>query len=108
MGKTKHKWWGYVKAVIRDYPEHCENIARPQLEKRESDAVARAIEATLLLRNGAERMELLDMVFFQKSYSLEGAAAARFVSYETAKRWHGDFITMVAAEMGLCAKPDKT
>lgn len=27
MSKTRYKWWGYVKAVIRAYPDHCAALA---------------------------------------------------------------------------------
>lgn len=68
------------------------------IEAVEYDTVRRAIENTGKLKNGAERQALIDMVFFKQSHSLEGAAMALFVSYQTAKRWHNDFIL----EAGKC------
>ena len=70
-------------------------------EGKEYDAVRQAIEYTSKLRNGAERNALIDMVFFKKSHSLEGAAIALFISYSTAKRWHKEFILAVADFYGL-------
>lgn len=26
MGKTRYKWWGYVKAVLRAYPGYCKAL----------------------------------------------------------------------------------
>lgn len=70
-------------------------------EGKEYNAVHQAIEYTSKLRNGAERNALIDMVFFKKSHSLEGAAMALFVSYSTAKKWHKEFILAVADFYGL-------
>lgn len=70
-------------------------------EGKEYNAVRQAIEYTSKLRNGAERNALIDMVFFKKSHSLEGAAMALFVSDSTAKKWHKEFILAVADFYGL-------
>lgn len=133
MSKPRFRWWGYMLAVLRAYPELCAKlqqlkeqhitanyepsgggkggIARPTesaalaelrgTEGREYGAVRQAIEYTSKLRNGAERNALIDMVFFKKSHSLEGAAIALFISYSTAKRWHKEFILAVAGFYGL-------
>lgn len=133
MSKPRFRWWGYMMAVLRAYPELCAKlqqlkeqhitvsyepsgggkggISRPTeraalaelrgTEGREYNAVRQAIEYTSKLRNGAERNALIDMVFFKKSHSLEGAAMALFVSYSTAKKWHKEFILAVADFYGL-------
>lgn len=133
MSKPRFRWWGYMMAVLRAYPELCAKlqqlkeqhitvsyepsgggkggISRPTeraalaelrgTEGKEYNAVRQAIEYTSKLRNGAERNALIDMVFFKKSHSLEGAAMALFVSYSTAKKWHKEFILAVADFYGL-------
>ena len=133
MSKPRYRWWGYLLAVLKAYPELCAKlqqlkeqhitvsyepsgggkggISRPTeraalaelrgTEGREYRAVCQAIEYTSKLRNGAERNALIDMVFFKKSHSLEGAAMALFVSYSTAKKWHKEFILAVADFYGL-------
>lgn len=133
MSKPRFRWWGYVLAILRAYPELCAKlqqlkeqhitasyepsgggkggISRPTeraalaelrgTEGKEYDAVRQAIEYTSKLRNGAERNALIDMVFFKKSHSLEGAAIALFISYSTAKIWHKEFILAVADFYGL-------
>lgn len=70
-------------------------------EGREHRAVRQAIEYTAKLKSGTERNALIDMVFFKKSHSLEGAAMALFISYSTAKKWHKEFILAVADFYGL-------
>lgn len=133
MSKPRFRWWGYVLAILKAYPELCAKlqqlkdqhitasyepsgggkggISRPTesaalaelrgTEGKEYNAVRQAIEYTSKLRNGAERNALIDMVFFKKSHSLEGAAIALFISYSTAKRWHKEFILAVADFYGL-------
>lgn len=133
MSKPRFRWWGYVLAILRAYPELCAKlqqlkdqhitasyepsgggkggIARPTesaalaelrgTEGKEYNAVRQAIEYTSKLRNGADRNALIDMVFFKKSHSLEGAALALFISYSTAKKWHKEFILAVADFYGL-------
>lgn len=133
MIKPRFRWWGYILAILRAYPELCAKlqqlkdqhitvsyepsgggkggISRPTesaalaelrgTEGKEYNAVRQAIEYTSKLRNGAERNAIIDMVFFKKSHSLEGAAIALFISYSTAKRWHKEFILAVADFYGL-------
>jgi len=133
MSKTKYKWWGYVKCIIRAYPDHCRDLADLQIqsitpaygdiahgsggvskpvenlvlatlpidEQKEYEAVEKAIQQTKQLRDGAEHLRLIDLVYFRKSHDLEGAALMLNVSYATAKRWHSRFIVTVARFHGL-------
>ena len=100
MSRPRYKWWGYVKAMIRAYPalagKSCKGI-----EARECDAVCRAKEVTYMLPDGAERLRLVDMVFFRQTHTLDGAAQEIPCSPRTAQRWHQDFIRQVAKEFGL-------
>lgn len=131
MGKTRYKWWGYVKAVLRAYPGYCkalEELKSPALtpryggvggggdrkitealalrtlppqDMREYEAVAAAVKSTAKMPDGAERLRLISMVFFSRSHTLQGAADACNVSYSTAKRWHNRFIELVARKMDM-------
>lgn len=133
MSKPRFRWWGYILAILRAYPELCAKlqqlkdqhitvsyepsgggkggISRPTesaalaelrgTEGREHRAVSQAIEYTAKLKNGAERNALIDMVYFKKTKSMEGAALELFVSYSTAKRWHKEFVIAVAGFYGL-------
>lgn len=76
-----------------------EEIAIRELSKpkqMEYDAVRKAIEATERMRTGQDRMKLMSLVFWKQSHTLQGAAMAVNVSYDTAIDYHGDFIMMVA------------
>lgn len=73
----------------------------PCTEQREYEAVRRAIETTERYKNGQERLKVVDLVFWKRSHTLEGAALAVHCSTITAKRWHGEFIHTVAKFYGF-------
>lgn len=132
MSKTRYRWWGYIKAVIRAYPEHKRNLADikeqniianysgysghsgaskpiealalrqlPKNEQKEFDAVDNALEVTAKMPDGADRIKLLNMVFWAQTHTLQGAADCLYISYGTAKRWHNRFIVLVAKFYGF-------
>ena len=76
-----------------------ENIALkelPKAQQMEYDAVRKAIAVTKQMRTGTDRLKIIDLVFWKNSHTLQGAAMAIPVSYETAVEYHRDFI-MIAA-----------
>jgi hypothetical protein len=73
----------------------------PEVNRRELAAVEQAIAATRALPNGAERMQLVRIVFWQRTHTLYGAADQIGCSARTAQQWHGEFIRAVAAYYGL-------
>jgi hypothetical protein len=73
----------------------------PRSKQIEYDAVRRAIEVTGMLKTGAARLRIVDMVFWRQSHTLDGAALAVNYSYDSAKIFHGDFIMTVAYFRGL-------
>lgn len=78
----------------------------PPAKQAEYDAVTEAIRKTKMLRTGAERLKLIDMVFWKQSHTLQGAGCALFVSEATAQRWHSDFIRLVGFSRGLADVDD--
>ncbi len=81
-----------------------ENIAireLPYTRQREYEAVRRAVEYTKQIAAGADRLALVDMVFWKKSHTLSGAAYKLNLSYTTAQRYHGEFVIAVARFYGL-------
>ena len=100
MSKPRYGWWGYVKWMIRQYPAREDRyIQGKALDERM--AVQRAIDQTLELENGKERMQVIELVFFRQTHTLEGAAMMIPCSERTARRWHAEFIKLVAREYGL-------
>lgn len=131
MSKPRYRWWGYVKGMIRAYPElhrqyadlhspamtadysgmrgrgggrGVETLALRELsgtEQREYEAVRQAIETTERYRNGRERLTVIRLVLWERSHTLEGAALMVPCHIVTAAVWHGDFIKLVAKNFGL-------
>lgn len=133
MSKPRYDWWGYVKGMIRRYPELCarqEELRKtslspdlsgmphgrgkisdpvadaalrelPEINRREMEAVQKAIQETQKLDTGKERLRMIRLVFWDRTHTLEGAAQKCNTSYVTARRWHGEFIKTVANAFGL-------
>ena len=73
----------------------------PRVEQKEYDAVRQAVETTQRFKNGAERIEIINLVYWKKSHTLEGAALKVGYSYIRASQIHGDFVRLVAKYYGL-------
>lgn len=137
MSKPRYKWWGYIKNVIRAYPElkkqydelHQQNVTAsltgmpgggnvsrgteniairelPKPKQAEMEAVRMAIQATERMKTGKDRMRIVQLVFWKQSHTLQGAAMAIPVSYDTAINYHGDFIMTVAYFRGMISYDD--
>lgn len=131
MSKLRYGWWSYVKDMIRRYPElseeyfdlhkmkmisnysgiqadgferTIERVAVRQLsttKQREFEAVHRAIETIKKSQNAKSVLYIIKLVYWERRYTLEGAAMLVPCSIATAKRYHGDFIRLVASYYGL-------
>lgn len=97
MSKPRYPWWSYVKAMVRQYPK-LKASAKTVTEQRERDAVAQAIEE---LAKRPDKLRLISLVFWEGGLTLAGAASACFISYDTARIWHRDFLYSVARHYGL-------
>ena len=100
MSKPRYGWWGYVKWMIRQYPARKDQHIQGNALK-ERQAVQQAVDETAQMENGEERLQVIDLVFFRQTHTLEGAAMMIPCSYMTARRWHNDFIKKVARNYGL-------
>lgn len=76
-----------------------------QTEQRSLDAVEAAIRATQQRRDGKERLRLIGLVYWPKQpnqgLKLYEACDKVHICYKTAKRWHRDFILLVAHFRGM-------
>ena len=72
-----------------------------EINCRELEAVRQAIEETRTLPNGKERLEMVRLVFWKKTHTLEGAAMELHWSARKLVEWHGEFIRCVAKKFGL-------
>ena len=93
MSKPRYRWWGYVKAMLRAYPK--------SVTEKERNAIEKAIEETERLVDGADRMKVVELVFFKGTHKLAGAAMQVPCSIETAQKYHADFIRKVGVKFGL-------
>ena len=100
MSKPRYSWWGYIKAVIRRYPS-LRDAEVSGVAMREKEAVRAAVVATEQLDNGADRLMVVDLVFWSQTHTLEGAATQVHVSLRTAQEYHRQFIRLVARNIGL-------
>lgn len=132
MSRPRYGWWGYVKDMIRRYPDlkreyadlHSQSVTPnytgmpggsgsgraveeiairelPSNSQREFEAVRRAIAATERMKNGRDRLRVVDLVFWKQTHTLEGAALMVPCHYNTARKYHADFIMLVASSYGL-------
>ena len=128
---TRYSWWGYVKSMVRKYPERSRRIAEmkmpgssssgggrspgrisrpteeaalrqlPGVEQREYEAVRDAIKTVSLWKNGEALLKMIKYMYWEKSKNLYGAAAAVGYTYDHAQRLHGQFIREVAKKFEI-------
>lgn len=73
----------------------------PEINRRELEAVQQAIEETRSLPNGEMRLEMVRLIFWKRTHTLEGAAMELRWSTRKLVEWHGEFIRCVAKYFGL-------
>lgn len=74
----------------------------PDINRREMEAVREAIEETVKMNTGKERLKMIRWVFWEKKYTLDGVAMNLHRCKRTIVQWHGEFIKCVAKKFGLC------
>lgn len=87
MSKQRDLWWGYIKRVLYAYPD-CSNFERRAVEE--------AVRMTERMAGGRDRLKVIELVYFNKTHKLAGAALQIPCSYQTARNWQQDFIREVA------------
>ena len=93
MSKPRYRWWGYAKAMLRAYPR--------DVTEKERDAIESAINETLGLSDGRDRIKVIELVFFKGTHKLAGAAMQVPCSIDTAQKYHADFIRLVGEKRRL-------
>ena len=88
MSRPRKDWWGYVKGMVRRYPE--------RTNANEREAVVKALEQTKSMPDGEQRLAIIEMMYIEKTHTLAGAALRIPCSERTARRWHSQFIWAVA------------
>ena len=67
----------------------------PPEDQRRLDAVAQALAISEHLTSGLSRVKLIELVYFRRSHTVEGAALQIPCSVQTAKIWNSDFLLLV-------------
>lgn len=102
MSKPRYIWWSYAKAMIMAYPGRLQSDGpHKATTEREIAAVRQAIEETRKSHNGDVKMQVIDLLFWQKAVTLDGASEICYISPATAARYHRDFIRLVGKNFGL-------
>lgn len=66
------------------------------------EAVSLAKKLTLIRPDGKDRIRLISMMYWdKKTLKMQSAALRLHISDPTAKRWHGDFVRLVAQCYGF-------
>lgn len=73
----------------------------PEKEQKKYESVKEALQQTSRKTNGKWRCRMIELVYFRKSHTLQGAALECHISYATARLWHREFIYLVAKRMEL-------
>lgn len=67
----------------------------PYTQQRRLDAVEQAVSISSNLTSGLSRVKLIELVYFQRRYTIEGAAMQIPCSVQTAWTWNNDFLLLV-------------
>lgn len=70
-------------------------------EEREFDAVSKAIRETQRMRYGCEMLQMVRLLYWDRSHTLYGASDKLHIHEQTAKEWHRNFVYRVAENYGL-------
>ena len=70
-------------------------------EQREFEAVNRSVEITRRMPTGDDRLKIIQLVLWQQTHTINGAAQQIPCSERTAREYHREFIYLVAREYGL-------
>lgn len=89
----------YIREVLRSYGDIRSKPADKRTEVECRCAVV--VETALAQVDNAACIAMINMVYFDKTHTIEGAALEIPVSRGTAMRWNGDFMRIMADTMHL-------
>lgn len=98
--KLHYPWWNYIKSIIRAYPNR-KGTELSGVAKRECEAVQAAIGATERMESAAVRLKIIQLVHFERTHTLEGAAMMVPCSRSWAAKLQRDFFEEVARNRDL-------
>lgn len=86
--------------MIQEYPG-ARSSDLSGVELREHEAVKKAVDETMKMNGGANRLKVIGMVHWERTRTLGGAALAVPCSDRTAAYWQREFFELVARNRGL-------
>lgn len=103
LRRKRPGWWNYVKKILEEYPTLTKkkSVDMNEKDKRKIEAVEYAIDKNITCENSAERIQIITMVYFKKTHTIEGAALKIPCHPNTAGRWQADFIHWAAERLDL-------
>lgn len=98
-----YPWWGYVRYIVRQYPDWSEAPGEKMTNAERAGwaAVDGAVEATGHVENSLARLKMIRMVHWERTHTLEGAALSIPCSRSLASKWQREFFEEVARNRGL-------
>lgn len=76
----------------------------PATKQREYEAVRRAVETLRHSKGGTDKLRMIELMYWKRSHTLDGAAMAVGYSYGEARKVNRHFIYAVAGNYGLLDK----
>lgn len=100
MGRSRYKyyWYGIVVKMIQQYPLSDEKSMQAAQFRQ---AIANVMEDTKKLPNGEDRLKAVQLVYIQRTDTVEGAAQKLYTSTRTVQRWLSAFVYAVGRAVGF-------
>ncbi len=92
-----------MREILKNYPEIMEKpvTERTHNEQRRVEIVNRALDTVRHMTNAGNRQKVIDLVYFQQTYTLYGAALQIPVGERTAQRWNAELMDTISEIMNL-------
>lgn len=93
----------YMREILKNYPEIIGKspTERTRNEQRRAEIVNRALDAVQHMPNAGSRRKVIELVYFEESYTLYGAALQIPVGERTAQRWNAELMDTISEIMDL-------
>lgn len=101
MSRPSFYGYGFIQKTLRRYPDKLKQSNTIQ-SSIAVYAIDEAIAETKEKPEGAEKLKLIELLYWQKNYrySIDQAADMLFISPRLAQKWQSEFIYAVAKHMG--------
>lgn len=91
----------YIREILQSYPEIKNKQIKTEQEQRRVDIVEQTLESIGKMKYSNSKLQIIKMVYFDRSHTLYGAALQIPVSERTAQRWNTEVMELIAEKMNL-------